>query len=49
MCILLVYVVEFEEELDMDIVCHQLCSAGAMNMVSRKLLKGLESSKLEDK
>jgi len=33
----------------MDIVCHQFYSAGAMNMVSRKLSKGLESSKQEDK
>jgi len=28
----------------MDIVCHQFYSAGAMNVVSGRLLKGLESS-----
>jgi hypothetical protein len=38
-----------EAELDKDAVCHRLYSSYITNTLPRTLLKGLETSKLEDK
>jgi hypothetical protein len=38
-----------EEELDKDTVCHPFYSTYTANILRRKLLKSLETSKYEDK